>query len=82
MDLRNKVVLITGGGTGIGKSTALHFARENSLVHICGRREAPLKDTADRNKLKYTVADVTTGKGVVKVLEDVLLTYGRIDILE
>ena len=41
-----KVALITGGGTGIGRSSALALQKIGFNVIICGRREGPLKETA------------------------------------
>src|SRR5271169_3850188 len=44
--LRNKRVLITGGGTGLGKAMAHRFLELGATVYICGRREEVLEQTA------------------------------------
>ena len=41
--LAGKRILITGGGTGLGKEIARHYVAHGAAVHICGRREAVLK---------------------------------------
>ena len=46
MDLKDKRIVVTGGGTGIGRGVALAFASEGGHVAICGRREEPLLETA------------------------------------
>ena len=46
MDLQGKGALVTGGGTGVGRSVALALAREGCKVSICGRREDKLRETA------------------------------------
>ena len=48
MKLTNNKILITGGATGIGLGLTERFIRENNTVIICGRREAVLKEVADR----------------------------------
>lgn len=45
-DLRGQAVLVTGGGTGIGRGIAQRLAREGMRVAICGRRPGPLEETA------------------------------------
>ena len=45
--LKGKYILVTGGGTGLGKEMATHFASLGADIAICGRREDPLKDTAN-----------------------------------
>ena len=64
MRLKNKVALITGGGTGIGKATALLFAREGASIVITGRRKTPLEETVSeiRNvheNAVFIVGDIT-----------------------
>ncbi|MGA6984331.1 MAG: SDR family oxidoreductase [Candidatus Sulfotelmatobacter sp.] len=44
--LRDKRILITGGGTGLGKAMARRFLELGATVHICGRREDVLEETA------------------------------------
>ena len=43
-----KVALVTGGGTGIGRSAALALQNDNFNVYICGRREEQLEETVSR----------------------------------
>ena len=46
MNLQGKGALVTGGGTGVGRSVALALAREGCKVAVCGRREDKLVETA------------------------------------
>lgn len=48
MKISNNKILITGGASGIGLGLAERFIKENNTVIICGRREATLKEIADR----------------------------------
>jgi NAD(P)-dependent dehydrogenase (short-subunit alcohol dehydrogenase family) len=50
MKLDGKVALITGGGTGIGKSAAIALAREGAMIAVAGRREGPLEETVQEIK--------------------------------
>src|ERR1700752_4772128 len=43
--LKGRAIFLTGGGTGLGRSMALHFARLGARLFLIGRREQPLKDT-------------------------------------
>jgi NAD(P)-dependent dehydrogenase (short-subunit alcohol dehydrogenase family) len=60
----DQVVLVTGGSSGIGRATAVAFAREGAVVVVAGRDEARLAETvgvieADGGRADYVVADVT-----------------------
>jgi short-subunit dehydrogenase len=84
--MKEKIVLITGGSSGIGKALAWEFARNGSTVVVTGRQEAPLKAlVAD---LKHAgaealalQADVSREDDCRRVAEAVLGQYGRIDVL-
>ena len=68
--LKNKRILITGGGTGLGKEMATHFAKHGAVLYICGRRENVLKETADEisekysTKVNYQTLDIRASKDV------------------
>ncbi|MGN8646150.1 SDR family NAD(P)-dependent oxidoreductase [Gracilibacillus sp. HCP3S3_G5_1] len=85
MDFTNKVVLITGSGAGIGRETALQFARNGAKVVInsrSNRGEETLKllkgNGADAIFIQADVSKVDEVKRMVKSATD---TYGQIDIL-
>ena len=53
--LRGKRILVTGGGTGLGREMASHYAEHGADLYICGRREGVLKETADQLISEYGV---------------------------
>jgi len=57
--LQNKRILITGGGTGLGKGMADRFLELGAEVYICGRREEVLKQTAAELSAKGTIHALT-----------------------
>ncbi len=86
MKLKNKVALITGGGTGVGKATALLFAKEGASVLITGRREQVLKEVADEAikenlTIEYLVSDVSEEEDCKAAVDYTVSKFGRIDIL-
>ena len=64
--LAGKRILITGGGTGLGKELARHFLAHGATVHVCGRREAVLQQACEElrqaaqhgGSVEYHVCDV------------------------
>ena len=74
--LNNKSILITGGGTGLGKEMANHFAAHGANLYICGRRENVLKETAAEIESKYktTVSYQTLDIRASKDVEDYIET--------
>ena len=86
MDLEGKVAVITGGGTGIGKATALLFAREGAAIVLAGRRKEPLAQTVQEivkagGRAEAVVTDVTESAQVQRLFEKSEQLFGKIDIL-
>jgi NAD(P)-dependent dehydrogenase (short-subunit alcohol dehydrogenase family) len=81
----NKVVLITGGTSGIGKVTAIAFADAGAKVVLSGRREKEGAEVvAEINQIGGTAAfvraDVSSDADIVKAIDFVLSTHGRLDV--
>jgi short-subunit dehydrogenase len=84
--MKNKVVVITGGSSGIGKALAEVFGTEGSLILITGRDIKTLNEAADElTKKGVTVhafqADVSREEDNRRMAEEAIRHYGRIDIL-
>ncbi|MCD7950160.1 MAG: SDR family oxidoreductase [Erysipelotrichaceae bacterium] len=83
MRLKNKVALITGGGTGIGLDIAKNYVSEGCYVYITGRRENKLKDAVNTigHDIDYVVADVTNKEDMQHVADKIKKDKGHLDIL-
>ena len=85
-NLKNKKAIITGGGRGLGKATAIAFAKEGIDVAITGRTESVLKETVSELekygiKAMYSVFDVGNYEDVKNNIKKTIDALGGIDIL-
>ena len=90
MNLEGKVALITGGGSGIGRATAIRFAQEGARLVISDVDENGLESTIQELAKIYAVpdgavttviGDVSSRQDVEKMVEAATGQYGRLDIL-
>ncbi|MBU3012605.1 3-ketoacyl-ACP reductase [Polaribacter vadi] len=84
--LKSKKAIITGGSRGLGKATAIAFAKEGIDVAITGRTESVLKETVTELetygvKATYAVFDVGNYEEVKTNIKKVIDTLGGVDIL-
>jgi NAD(P)-dependent dehydrogenase (short-subunit alcohol dehydrogenase family) len=83
LDFTEKVVLITGGGTGIGQATAVAFAGLGAKVVIAGRSNADetlLRIKEAGGEAIFVQCDVSVAADVQNVVKTTVDTYGRLDI--
>jgi len=84
-DLENKVALITGGTTGIGRDTAILFAKEGAKVVFTGRREAEGNETLNLVRAAggdglFLKSDVSKAGDVQSIVQKTVDKYGRLDV--
>ncbi|MEV0145612.1 MULTISPECIES: glucose 1-dehydrogenase [unclassified Nonomuraea] len=85
MRFADKVALVTGGGSGIGRATALAFAREGARVVVAGRSREPLEQTVKLaeeagGRAVAITADVTRAADVERLVAGTVATYGSLDV--
>ncbi|HEX5054458.1 MAG TPA: SDR family oxidoreductase [Planctomycetota bacterium] len=83
--LQDKVALITGGTTGIGRATAVAFARAGAKVVVAGRRQKEGEETLRLVREAggtgtFLVADVSNPIDIEKLVAKTVAAYGRLDI--
>jgi NAD(P)-dependent dehydrogenase (short-subunit alcohol dehydrogenase family) len=86
MRLKDKVAIITGGGSGIGRAISLAFAAEGAIVVVTGRTFARLKEVADDITSKGGIARAISANiadeiNVKEMVAQAVKEYGQIDVL-
>ena len=86
MTATNKVALVTGAGSGIGRATALRLLEHGYSVVLTGRRQAPLDELADEARQRGADAlavacDVSDAASVTALFDAIRQRYGRLDVL-
>lgn len=77
-----RVVVVTGGGSGMGRATALRFSENGDTVYIVGRRKDRLEETAKLGTNIYPiVADVTDIGSIQSLKKTILKDHTSIDVL-
>ncbi|BDD10318.1 ketoreductase [Fulvitalea axinellae] len=80
--MKSLAVIITGGSGGIGRETAIAFAKKNHKVLITGRNEERLKQVADTNpNIHYMVADSADTSSAEAIVGEAVALWGKIDVL-
>jgi NAD(P)-dependent dehydrogenase (short-subunit alcohol dehydrogenase family) len=84
--LAGQVCLVSGGGTGLGRASALELARLGAGVIICGRREEPLEAVLGEiegagGRAESIPLDIRDDEAVDALFDGVLERHGRLDLL-
>jgi meso-butanediol dehydrogenase/(S,S)-butanediol dehydrogenase/diacetyl reductase len=80
---QDKVVIVTGAGSGIGAGTARRFLKEGAFVTLNGRREHKLKETLagfDSARSLVHPGDVSDENYIKRLVEDTVTTFGKLDV--
>lgn len=86
MRLENKVAIVTGAGSGIGRATAILFAKEGAKVVVAEINREPGQGTAEQIKktggdATFLQVDVSRSADIEKMVQTAVSTYGKLDII-
>jgi NAD(P)-dependent dehydrogenase (short-subunit alcohol dehydrogenase family) len=84
--LKDRAIFLTGGGTGLGRSMALHFALLGARMFLVGRREEPLREVCNEilrggGSAAYATCDVRDYAAVEAAANRAYQEFNRIDTL-
>lgn len=82
--MKDKIAIVTGAGSGIGRAVAIALYKDGWCLVLAGRRDNQLQETAtDFSKERHlvVVTDITDQKSVKNLFAKVLKTFGRLDLL-
>lgn len=85
--LADQAAIVTGASSGIGRATALAFARDGANVALAARREEKLRAVADEIRTEHDVdvlvvpTDVSENSAVQNLVETTVDSFGRLDVL-
>lgn len=84
LELVGRSVIVCASSAGLGRATALEFAREGAHVMLCGRREVELQRAVDditaatAREPRYTVADLMNPSDIARLIESTVRSFGEI----
>jgi NAD(P)-dependent dehydrogenase (short-subunit alcohol dehydrogenase family) len=86
LSLDGKVVIVTGGGTGLGRAMVMDLARAGADLVLASRRTAPIEETASKvrdlgRKALAIPTDVTDPSEINRMVESSLNEFGKVDVL-
>lgn len=86
MEFENKVAVVTGGAMGIGRATALAFAREGAAVTVVDVNAEKGRETVEEIRLKggkalFVMADVSKAQEARNIAAETVRAFGRLDVL-
>ena len=86
LELEGKVALVTGAGEGIGKATALLFAKQGAIVGVLGRTEENVRETVEEitsagGRANLIVADISNPTDMEQAIKSLTDEHGRLDVV-
>ena len=79
MDLKDKIYLVTGGSSGLGKEMAVGLMREGAIVVITGRDEGKLNEVANEIGARAFHSDVSNDEDIERLFDFIKSEYGKLD---